>query len=108
MSTRQTSILASLLKFNCSQGELNERYDWFTVTQDSTKMRKTRHFKIMDDIYDRYTGVDLDVVQPGAPLKWPYLEKLVGDRPFKNPLVIKMFSLKNDLRPNSWVNTLHT
>ena len=105
MTNRQTDILATLLEFNCALGESNNRYDWLTVTQDSTKMRKTRHYKIMDKIYDRYTGVDLDVVKPGEEFKWPYVGKLLGTKSFKNPLVIKMFSLKNHLRPTSWMNS---
>lgn len=103
MSTRQTDILAKLLEFNCSIGEKNYRFEWLTVTQDSTRQSRTRHYKIMEDIYNRYTGVDLNVIIPGQPLKYKYLEYLLSFE-HKKPLVVKMFSLKNDLRPISWKN----
>lgn len=104
MTEKQINVLASLVQYNCNIGEQNGRFDWFVVTQDSTLMRRTRHFKIMEDIYLRYEGIDIDVVKPGEPFKWHYLKKLIANRPFKNPLVIKMFYLKNHIRPNSWHN----
>ena len=103
MSTRQTAILAKLLEFNCSLGEKNSRFEWLTVTQDSTHQTRTRHYKIMEDIYKRYTGVDLNIVMPGQPLKYKYLEYILSFE-HKKPLVVKMFSLKNELRPTSWKN----
>jgi hypothetical protein len=103
MSSKQISILSQMLEFNCSIGERNLRFDWVTVTQDSTHQLKTRHHKIMNNIYQRYTGVDLNIINPGEPLRYYYLEHVLNF-PHKKPLVVKLFSLKNELRPTNWLN----
>lgn len=103
MSNRQTAILAKLLEFNCALGEQNERFDWITVTQDSTHQSRTRHYRIMEEIYTRYTGVDLSIIIPGEPHKYKYLEYVLSFA-HKKPLVVKMFSLKNELRSANWKN----
>jgi hypothetical protein len=103
MSSKQISILSQMLEFNCSIGEKNLRFDWITVTQDSTHQLKTRHHKIMDTIYQRYTGVDLNIITPGESPQYHYLEHVLNS-PHTKPLVVKMFSLKNELRSTNWIN----
>jgi hypothetical protein len=101
MSSNQISILAQMLEFNCALGEKNSRFEWITVTQDSTHQSRTRHNKIMHEIYKRYTGVDLNIIVPGEPLQYTYLEHVLNF-PHSKPLVVKLFSLKNELRPADW------
>lgn len=106
MSSIQIYVLSEMLQFNCSLGEKNLRHDWITITQDSTHQARTRHYKIMDPIYEKYTSVDLIVTKPGEPIKYKFLEETLSF-PHKKPLVVKMFSLKNELRPTSWLNSLN-
>jgi hypothetical protein len=107
MTSLQISVLSQMLEFNCSLGENNFRFEWITVTQDSTHQLKTRHNKIMHEIYKRYTGIDLNIIMPGEQLKYTYLEHVLNF-PHKKPLVVKLFSLKNELRPTNWINFLNS
>ena len=102
MSNNQIYVLSEMLEFNCKLGEDNSRNEWVTITQDSTHQSRTRHYKIMKNIYDRYSGVDLYEINPDTPNKFkpPGLAF-----PHKKPLVVKMFSLKNEYRPNILSNS---
>jgi hypothetical protein len=98
MTALQFEVCSSLIDYNCKLAESEERYDWFVAHVDSRGTSMNRQPRLSKLIIDRYDSYDVARIEPGTKSKYEYINRLVGDRPFKRPLIIEKRSLKAQFR----------
>ena len=101
MTKYQLSVTKILSEFNCELGEKNKRYDWFTVSLDSSKTDKPRDSIFLEDVYKRYNVNHMYRYNPDEDCQWGMFNGIYNKNlnPHKRPILLRMLSLKNELRP---------
>jgi len=98
MTNFQNEVFSLTVDYNCKLAESEGLYDWFMASIDSRATRLNRQIELGKLINDRYDSYDIAKIIPGTKSKYEYINRLIGDRPFKKPLVIIKRSLKSELR----------
>lgn len=101
MTTYQLSTARVMIEYCCTLGETENRYDWFSVANDSSRSVKPRDEILLKNVYARYNVNNLYTYEPGKICPWPMFNTIFDTtkNSFKRPLTLRMYSLKNELRP---------
>jgi hypothetical protein len=98
MTNFQTEIFSYIIDYNCKLAESEGLYDWYIASIDSRNSKLNRQEKLGKRISERYNSYDIAKVLPGTKSKYKYINRLIGDKPFKRPLVVTKKSLKPEFR----------
>lgn len=98
MTNFQNEVFGLTVDYNCKLAESEGLYDWFMASIDSRKTRLNRHIELGKFINDRYDSYDIAKIEPGNKSKYDFINRLIGNRPFKKPLVVIKRSLKPEFR----------
>lgn len=102
MTEEQLRITQCLTDYNCELAESEGRYDWFIVSQDSSKTKNPRDAIVLKNVYPRYNVNCMYKYMPGEICPWKTFNAIYSQEmnPHKKPLILRMFSLKDEFRLN--------
>lgn len=103
-------IMGMLLEQMIANGENDDRYEFYYVTRDSTKLSKKikSYNTIMETntpVAKRYDYIDIHVLTNANDIKWDYVREIVGEHglkalspPYNKTLIIRKGILKSEYR----------
>lgn len=110
LSDLKIKIMGSLMQQMISNGEKDDRYEFYYITRDSKSFsKKIKSYntiqKSNNEVAERYDYIDLHIIQTPDDIKWPYIRELLGNigmvaiqPPYNKTLIVRKAILKSQYR----------